>query len=385
MMCERWRVRAAQWVPVLITAAVLSACGPLDPDDLPTPDAGPPAPVGLPVLGNGTHLASAVEMTELLSVSDGLDVPRDLALNPSRPGELWVVNRADDSVTIAFDLGEPVQSAIRRKDGAASHFMEESSSIAFGQPGTFATCGETRNTYDGQAPPNDFMGPALWSDDLDVFAVADPEGLGSHLDMLHESPLCMGIGWESANVYWVFDGSRGALVRYDFLHDHGPGFDDHSDGRMQRYVEGELRRVPDVASHVEYDARTKLVYAADSGNGRIVALDPSGATVDAVLGAKEFGTEHLLMTGAFLSTFVDAAAGEFVRPSGLAIAGDLMFVTDYETSRISAFRLSDGARVDWLDTGLPARSLAGIIVDDQGRLLIVDMLGNSVFRISARS
>ena len=42
---------------------------------------------------------------------DGLDDPRDLAFNPQHPGELWVVNREDDSTVIYFDVGTPKQRA----------------------------------------------------------------------------------------------------------------------------------------------------------------------------------------------------------------------------------------------------------------------------------
>ena len=62
-----------------------------------------------------------------------------------------------------------------------------------------------------------------------------------HTDMLHESPLCMGIAHDHAavsrgpqggtgyrNVYWAFDGGHRQLVRFDFESDHGPGSIDHS-------------------------------------------------------------------------------------------------------------------------------------------------------------
>jgi hypothetical protein len=64
---------------------------------------------------------------------------------------------------------------------------------------TFATCQESRNTYNDQAPPNDFMGPTLWPADFDVYAHSNPEAvafvgsdLGSHIDMLHTRQLRLG-------------------------------------------------------------------------------------------------------------------------------------------------------------------------------------------------
>ena len=59
---------------------------------------------------------------------------------------------------------------------------------------------------------------------------------GSHIDMLHESPLGMGIAHDSGNSYWYFDGYYGHLVYYDFKEDHDIGMDDHSDGVVRRYL-----------------------------------------------------------------------------------------------------------------------------------------------------
>src|SRR5690606_3474583 len=106
------------------------------------------------------------------------------------------------------------------------------------------------------AAANDFMGPTLWSADLDIYAQTNPAAvdflgfdLGSHLDMLHESPLCMGIAWVSDNVYFTFDGLTGSISRYDFVEDHGAGFDDHSDGIVERFVDAGVSRVEGVPSH----------------------------------------------------------------------------------------------------------------------------------------
>jgi hypothetical protein len=60
-------------------------------------------------------------------------------------------------------------------------------------------------------------------------------GNGSHLDMLHGSPFSMGIAHEVDNVFWVCDDWNKDIVRYDFVGDHGPGNDDHSDAIVNRY------------------------------------------------------------------------------------------------------------------------------------------------------
>src|SRR5262249_13195263 len=161
------------------------------------------------------------------------------------------VNRGFNGVVILFDPGTEKQRAEKRRDVYADHFMDEVSSMSFGANNTFASCQESRNEMNPSAP--DFMGPTLWSGDLAIFAKVNQGsgGLeGSHLDMLHDSPLCMGIAHESANIYWVFDGKNGHVARYDFQKDHGPGHTDHSDGIVRRYPEATLSRVADIPGHL---------------------------------------------------------------------------------------------------------------------------------------
>ena len=362
--------------------------------DLGTPsavDAASPAePVGIALLGAGSHAKDAVSLELVADARHGLRTPRDLAFNPANEGELWVVNATDDSTVTFFDLHTDRPTVAKRIDPFALHFMDTPSSIAFGAPMTFGTCQESRNTYNDQAPANDFMGPSLWPADFEVYARSNPEAvaevgsdLGSHLDMLHESPLCMGIAWEKDNVYWTFDGLSGSLSRYDFMADHGPGFDDHSDGMIWRYGLGEVARVPGVPSHLVYDTDSALLFAADTGNARIVTLDTSGGRSRGRLPVIEPGTQLWRMADAALETLVGGAEGELVRPSGLELHEGLLYVADNATSRITAFTLA-GERVDWLDTGMAPGSLMGMAFDPQGRLYVVDGLANRLLRISAK-
>ena len=352
----------------------------------PEPDAAPP---GLAVLGNETHSIDSVAFDIIGRRRDGLKVPRDLAFNQTGD-ELWVINRADDSTVTYFrDEDGHFVDPVKKIDPAADHFMEEASSLAFGAPGTFATCQESHNTYNNQAPGNDFMGPSLWPSDLEVYGISNPNAvgflgydLGSHLDMLHESPLCMGITWEADNAYWVFEGMTSSIARVDFHADHGVGFDDHSDGEILRYAVGEVSRVPDVPSHLELDRETGVLYISDTGNSRVAALDTTVGTPGRSLQVKEPGTTLRLMRGeAPVETLFESP--ELVLPSGIAQFGDLLFVTDTETSRIWGLTL-DGEVVDYLDTELPEGSLMGIDIDEEGTLYVVDSVRERVLRIRAK-
>ena len=343
---------------------------------------------GVAVLGNESHDLSGLRVDVVASAAEGLDVPRDLEFNPDRAGELWIVNRGDDSPTILFDAGTPEQSSRHDIDPYALHFMEEVSSIAFGAPGTFGTCQESRNTYNGQAQRNDFMGPTLWSSDLDVYAQTNPAAvqyvgfdLGSHLDMLHESPLCMGMAWDHDNVYWVFDGLNQTVARYDFQDDHGAGYDDHSDGIIAKYVVGQIERVADVPSHMVLDPDTGLLYVADTGNRRIAVLDTSTGERGRDLPVMEPGTDHYEVDDADFWTLIDGGDFGIGQPSGLALEDGLLYVSDYATGNILAFDL-DGQLVDWAPTG--REGVMGIEVVDDGELWFVDADADEVVRILSR-
>lgn len=224
-------------------------------------------------------------MTEIAGRDEGLREPRDLDFNPEQPGQLWIVNRADDSVVTLEDVNDR-ETADKRLDPYAMHFMEEVPSISFASGQKFGTCGDSRNTYNGLAEANDFIGPALWSAEPDVFAKTNPAAvsanqgndLGSHLDMMHETPECIGIAWETQNVYFAFEGLTGTIARYDFADNHGPGFDDHTDGFVERFIDADVARVAGVPSHMAYDHDSDLLYVADTGNARIGVLDISTAS-----------------------------------------------------------------------------------------------------------
>lgn len=339
-------------------------------------DTATPEPEGLSVLGQGSHSVEEVQFDQLADDGDGLAEPRDLAFNPKAPGELWIVNRATNGVTILFDAGTAEQSSTSFVGSA--HFLAQPSALAFGDNGAFATSQEEDEKTQGpNGTPADFMGPTLWTGDSSIFNGQHE----SHLDMLHNSPNAAGIAWEEDNTYWVFDGWNEALTRYAFHGDHDLGGTDHSDGELARYVEGEVSYSPDVPSHMVYDPASALLYVADSGNGRVAALDTTTGERDGTVGPNYDGTTQVDMRDASLVTLVGAGEFGMGEPSGIALVDDILFVTDISTGNILAFDL-DGELVDWMDTGLGSGALMGIEADESGNLYVVDAVDDAVYRIS---
>jgi hypothetical protein len=329
------------------------------------------------------------------------DTPRqatDLAFDPLRSGELWVLLREfvdgppctqaerngcaelEGSVAIVRDAGGSTPNAAWKKDANAWHFMRTPTGIAFGDGGSFATCSEAR-TGNWEDESYDYNGPSLWSSDPAIFSIEPPGGNGSHLDMLHETPHCMGIGHERGNAYWAFNGKLGALDRYDFAQPHVPGASDHSDGQLLRWVEGSLARKPGVPSHLVYEPESARVYVADTGHGRVVALDTKSGTPGADIPTAEAMASAKNVSGGRLIEIV--APGVVEAPSGLEIKDKVLFVTDNATSRIHAFDL-EGKLLRKLDTGLPPGSLAGITIGPDDRVYLVDLLAAQVRRIEPR-
>ncbi len=377
-------MRSLALIPFLVLPIVLVACTNEEPDEA-------QEQAGVAVLGNQSNSLERVNIDVIATSDDKLDLPRDLAFDPETPGRLWVVNQADDSVTIVNDAGLTSQTTENLLDPYAVHFMDEVSSISFGQPGTFGTCQESRNTYNGQGGPNDFMGPTLWSSDLDVFATSNPDAvdylsdmyntyvdLGSHLDMQHETPLCTGIAWERDNRYWTFDGINQTIDMVDFNADHGVGFDDHSDGVTAAYDSGGITYTEGISNHMVFDQDTAMLYVSDPANGRVMVLDTTAGIRGRDLPINEPLTEHYAMDG--------VAATEFIvglnTPSGLALQSGVLFVADYKTGTVYAFDLDSGVQIDSLATG---RAVMGITAPYPDELWLTDPIANEVIRITPRN
>jgi hypothetical protein len=319
--------------------------------------------------------------TVIGTAEDGLNAVRDLEFDPNAPELLWTFNMLSHGTVIFFDPGTEQQTSEERIDAYGQHFMAYVSSAAFGDNGSFASCHESRNEWNvGPQDPDDFMGPALWPSDLEVFAVVGQafppaDGLeGSHLDMLHQSPWCMGIAHDVDNVYWAFDGMNDTIVRYDFQADHGAGGGDHSDGIIWRYSDTTVTREANVPGHMELDHATGMLYIADTGAGRIMRLDTTTGTNVGSLPGDWDGATYESVEGADYQVLVEGL-GE---PSGLALHEDRLFVSDHASAEVIALEL-DGTEIERMST--PADRIMGIEIGPEGNLWYADAGANEVVRV----
>lgn len=346
------------------------------------PDVDPGLTTALGV-GDGALDPAMADWSLVIGPDDEVSDPRDLGFDTV--GNLWVANRQDDHTFIVSNPGTADQVVDRREDGYSEHFMEETSAFAFEDASgeeefgpEFGSCGESENTYNGERPPNNLMGPVLWATDLDIFAAQNPNDLGSHLDMLHESPDCVGLAWERDNVYWVFDGYHSAIVRYDFVEDHGVGNDDHSDGTIYRVTGLDVTRVQYAPGHMEIDRDAGLLYTADTGGGRVLWLDVASGHEGETLREHEPIDDY--------AEWDDTDFGELVtgldQPGGIALDGQgHLFVGEYGTGVIHVYDL-DGNELQSLDTGWGVGGLHGIEIGPDGALWAVDNTGMGVYRLA---
>ena len=159
--------------------------------------------------------------------------------------------------------------------------------------------------------------------------------LGSHIDMLHESPLGMGIAHDYDNVYWYNDGFYGELVRYDFQQDHDTGEHDHSDGIVHRYSEIELSRFSGVPGHMILDKDTGILYISDTGANRVLWVnthDTATTSVDIYDDPSrvEDLAEYMEVTDAEWGIFDTGLS----RPSGIALHDGTLFVSQNGNGKV---------------------------------------------------
>ncbi len=330
---------------------------------------------------DGVYGSVAPSLDVIVAAGQDVNIPQDLDFHPNRTMELWVINKDVDmtggsTITIS-NAGKGNQSEDFRRDGNAWHFMALPSAIAFSDNGNFGT---TANIQDANRQGGTFTGPSLWSSDMNIYA-RPSGGNGSHLDMLHGSPFGMGMASESGNKFWVYDSYHSELVMYDFVDDHGPGNDDHSDGRVHRYPELALERYADgIPCHMVMDAAKKWLYIVDGPKGRIVRVNvQSGKKKNDLNLINELLAEHWEMEGLEIETVVEAG---FQKAAGIDIKDNRLFVSDYETGDIIAFDINTKSEIGRIATG--NKGVIGIKVGPEGKLWYVNALRNEVVRVTPK-
>ena len=325
---------------------------------------------------------------------DGLYRPRDLDFHTdsSRPNELWVINENSaifdpnygGSTVTFYNAGSDSQWMDYRKDSYSAHFMNTASAIAFSSNGGFAN---TLDIQDANGNPNGyFSGCTLWEADTAIYARINQNGpeLGSHWDMLHQSPFSIGVAAESDNIYWLFDGFHNTIAKYNFQDphpDHEHGGEDHSDGLIYRYDEIYVKRVAGLSSHMVIDDSNDMLYICDTGNQRIIrvninvgeigsALDPYGENIEG----------YYSMIGADFETVIDSG---LVSPTGIDIHNTFLLVSDYSTGEILVYDLEPTNQfqlVHRLATGI-VDDLMSIKVGPDGTIWFVSTNANKLYQI----
>ncbi len=319
-------------------------------------------------------------LTEVATAADQLNKPTDLDFFPILgKDELWVVNQRTENsggstLTIADASAATPSEYLTRVDGNAWHFMSLPTGIAFSDDNfNFAT---SPGVQDANHNNGTFTGPTLWSSDPDIYAMPSG-GNGSHLDMLHGSPFSMGIAHEADNVFWVYDDWHKDIVRYDFVEDHGPGNDDHSDGIVRRYRNIGINGDADIPNHMILDKTTGWLYFVDNGNDRVMRLDINSGTIGTNLPEiNEPLAEHSQMTGFTVETIVETGLDQ---PCGIEIMDNRLLVGDYATGDIVVYDMDN----NFVETGrIPTgeAGLTGIKIGPDGSIWYTNRLQNSLVK-----
>jgi hypothetical protein len=332
------------------------------------------------------YLTDPLTYTVIGTSANSLNQPRDLDFKPNT-NELWVCNKGASSggaMVIFYKAGQAGQTSQYRKDTHSDHFMAYPSAIAFSDIGEWASTGELQNNT-GSATST-FMGPSLWLGDTSIFAKVCQNPwttgypLGSHIDMLHQSPYAMGIAFDSAKTYWVMDGWNGNIVKYNYVNDHSPGYDNHSAGILNRYTDVTVSRVPGVPSHMALDKATGWLYFIDGVSKTIKRMNTHTGTVSGTLSTPGTASETLggyySVTGATVEV-IDTLS---TQPCGLDFYNNRLIVSDYDAGNIFIYNTTGTPTLmGSFNTG--HINNMGIKVGPDGKIWFVNYTENKVYRI----
>lgn len=333
------------------------------------------------------YLTDPLVYTNVVTSSDQVNQPRDLDFKPNSH-ELWVLNKGTNGsgTVIVHNTGMMGQTDEYRKDTHSGHFTVNGTAMAFSENGEWAGVSEILNTAGGNST---FMGPALWSGDLNIYAEVfqnnwvSGEPLGSHLDMLHQSPFAMGIAADSAKVYWVMDGHNGNICRYDYVEDHGPGYDDHGAGKIWRYTDVPVTRVANIPSHMVMDRENGWLYFIDGGNKQIKRLNVNSGAVTGNLTVPSTANEPLAgyykVEGAIVEVVDTWTTGQ---PCGIEYMMGRLLVSDNTSGDIKMYDVM-GAPMLMGTIATTQAGIMGLVVGHDGSIYFANNTGNKVVRITA--
>lgn len=339
--------------------------------------------VGDPVPDIIDDYLSFVEDYEVIgSSSDGIDMPTDLDFYPVLTDyQVWVTNKgteASGGSTVTFwNAGNSGQTSEEKQDGNAWHFMSLPTAIAFSENTNFATAPGVK---DANHSGGTFTGPTLWSSDMSIYA--EPSGgNGSHIDMLHQSPFTMGICAERANGFYAFCDWHNHIHYYNFMEDHGPGNDDHSDGIVRQYTDFDVEKInDDLPCHLALDKNKVWLYIVDAGNGRIVKLNTTtGTIVDDWNPSNEPLAESTSVEGAEWYEIVTDGLDE---PVGIDVIDDRMLVGDHANGDIIIYDISAVPALELGRIHTERTGLMGLTIGPDGYIWFVDQDENEMVRIN---
>ncbi len=325
------------------------------------------------------YLLGGLTYTTIANSSNLVSMPRDLDFNPNS-NELWIANKGTGggARVIIYNAGFSNQTSQYRKDSDASHFDNNTSAIAFAddQP-TWASAAEFLPSS------GTFMGPSLWLSDTAIFArVWQTYALGSHIYMLHQSPYAMGIAHDNARVYWLNDGYNGNICKYDFVSDHSPGYTGHSSGKIWRYTDVTVTRVPNVPSHMVVDKSAGWLYFIDGGTKRVRRLNTAtGTSVLQADPSNETLAGYYYTTGATVETIETFTT----QPCGIDYYNNRLIVSDYTNGDITIYNTTTTplTKLGTFSTG--QAGIMGVKVGPDGKIWFVNYTANTVVRITPQA
>ena len=258
--------------------------------------------------------------------------------------------------------------------------MHTASAIAISENGTF---GNPLDVQDANNNNGYFTGPALWPTDTSIYARVHQNGpdLGSHLDMIHQTPFGEGMASEGGNVYWVFDGYHNAIVKYDFANPHAAGGDYHSDGIVWRHSDVIVQREAGLSSHMEFDPESGWLYIADTGNERIIRMDPNSGNVAGNLSPYgESLAGYYNMSGTDWEVVANTGLDQ---PTGLDIYNGRLLVSDFANGDIIVYDITQNPVVELgrIETGL-SNEIMGLKVSLDGDIWYVCHNDNELYQLT---